>query len=115
MNLKHLVSRCAPQKTRKCQIIVANYIKFTGNLSWHVSFYGNWDNRPPGNLPGSDYGTSSGLSWAFGSSLRTAPPPFNSQECESAGCHSPAERSEAVLPSSGCPLAAQRDRTCTLR
>jgi hypothetical protein len=49
------------------------YIKITGNLSWNLSFYGNWDNRPPGNLPGSDYGTTSGLSWTFGSSLRTAP------------------------------------------
>jgi len=49
------------------------YIKITGNLSWNVSFYGNWNNRPPGNLPGSDYGTSSGVSWTFGSSLRTAP------------------------------------------
>jgi putative salt-induced outer membrane protein YdiY len=49
------------------------YIKITGNLSWNVSFYGSWDNRPPGNLPGSDYGTSSGLGWTFGSSLRTTP------------------------------------------
>jgi hypothetical protein len=49
------------------------FIKITGNLSWNISFYGNWDNRPPGNLPGSDYGTSSGISWTFGSSLRTAP------------------------------------------
>jgi len=49
------------------------YIKITGNLSWNVSFYGNWNNRPPRNLPGSDYGTSSGVSWTFGSSLRTAP------------------------------------------
>jgi hypothetical protein len=49
------------------------YIKITGSLSWNVSFYGNWDTRPPGNLPGSDYGTTSGLSWTFGSSLRTAP------------------------------------------
>jgi hypothetical protein len=49
------------------------YIKITGNLSWNISFYGNWDNRPPGNLPGSDYGTTSGLSFTFGSSLRTAP------------------------------------------
>jgi hypothetical protein len=49
------------------------YIKITGNLSWNISFYGNWDNRPPGNLPGSNYGTSSGLSWTFGSSLQTAP------------------------------------------
>jgi hypothetical protein len=49
------------------------YIKITGNLSWNISFYGNWDNRPPGNLPGSNYGTSSGLSWTFGSSLQTTP------------------------------------------
>jgi hypothetical protein len=44
-----------------------------GQLSWNISFYGNWDNRPPGNLPGSNYGTSSGLAWTFGSSLRTTP------------------------------------------
>ena len=49
------------------------YIKIISNLSWNVSFYGNWDSRPPGNLPGSDYGTTSGLSWTFGSSLRTTP------------------------------------------
>jgi len=49
------------------------YIKITGNLSWNFSFYGNWDNRPPVNLPGSNYGTSSGLSWTFGPSLRTTP------------------------------------------
>jgi Protein of unknown function, DUF481 len=42
------------------------YIKLTGNLSWNVSVYGNWDNRPPGDLSGSDYGSSSGLSWTFG-------------------------------------------------
>lgn len=45
---------------------VGYYIKITGNLSWNVSFYGNWDNRPPQNFSGSDYGTSSGLSWTFG-------------------------------------------------
>ena len=49
------------------------YIKITGNLSWNLTFYGNWDNKPPANLPGSDYGTTSGLSWTFGSSLRTSP------------------------------------------
>jgi len=52
---------------------VSYYIKITGNLSWNVSLYANYDNRPPGNLPGSDYGTSSGLAWTFGSSLRTTP------------------------------------------
>jgi hypothetical protein len=49
------------------------YIKLTGHLSWNVSLYANVDNRPPGNLPGSDYGSSSGLSWTFGSSLKTTP------------------------------------------
>jgi putative salt-induced outer membrane protein YdiY len=48
-------------------------VKIIGNLSWNISFYGNWDSRPPGNLPGSDYGTTSGLNWTFGSSLRTTP------------------------------------------
>jgi hypothetical protein len=42
------------------------YLKVLGNLSWSVSFYGNWDNRPPDGLAGSDYGLSSGLSWTFG-------------------------------------------------
>ncbi len=45
---------------------VSYYIKITGNLSWNVSFYGNWDNQPPPTFVGSDYGTSSGLSWTFG-------------------------------------------------
>jgi hypothetical protein len=42
------------------------YIKLFSNLKWNISFYGNWDNRPPPGLSGSDYGTSSGLSWTFG-------------------------------------------------
>jgi hypothetical protein len=42
------------------------YIKIIGNLKWNVSFYGNWDNRPPAGFSGSDYGTSSGLTWTFG-------------------------------------------------
>jgi hypothetical protein len=41
------------------------FVKF-GNLTWNFSFYGNWDNQPPRNLSGSDYGTSSGLGWTFG-------------------------------------------------
>jgi hypothetical protein len=49
------------------------YIKIVSGLSWNISFYGNWDNEPPRTLPGSDYGSSSGLSWTFGSSLKTAP------------------------------------------
>lgn len=42
------------------------YVKVFSNLTWNVSFYGNWDNQPPANFPGSDYGTSSGLGWTFG-------------------------------------------------
>lgn len=42
------------------------YIKMVSNLKWQVSFYGNWDNRPPPGFSGSDYGSSSGLSWTFG-------------------------------------------------
>ena len=42
------------------------YIKVFGDLTWNFSFYGNWDNRPPPGFAGSDYGTSSGLGWTFG-------------------------------------------------
>jgi Protein of unknown function, DUF481 len=42
------------------------YIKIVSDLSWNFSFYGSWDTSPPANLPKSDYGTSSGLSWTFG-------------------------------------------------
>jgi hypothetical protein len=49
------------------------YVKLIWNLSWNISFYGNWDTRPPANLPESDYGATSGLSWTFGPSLRTTP------------------------------------------
>ena len=42
------------------------YIRLFSDLSWNFSFYGNWDNQPPPTLSGSDYGTSSGLSWSFG-------------------------------------------------
>jgi putative salt-induced outer membrane protein YdiY len=45
---------------------VAYYIKIISDLKWNISFYGNWDNQPPTGLSGSDYGTSSGLSWTFG-------------------------------------------------
>jgi putative salt-induced outer membrane protein YdiY len=42
------------------------YVKIISDLKWNVTFYGNWDNRPPFGLSGSDYGTSSGLTWTFG-------------------------------------------------
>lgn len=45
---------------------VSYYVKLFSNLTWNVSFYGNWDTQPPAHLSGSDYGTSSGLGWTFG-------------------------------------------------
>jgi hypothetical protein len=42
------------------------YIKLFSNLKWNLSFYGNFDNRPPPGFSTSDYGTSSGISWTFG-------------------------------------------------
>jgi hypothetical protein len=50
----------------KANMNASYYIKITGDLSWNISFYGNWDNQPPPHFSGSDYGTSSGLSWTFG-------------------------------------------------
>lgn len=42
------------------------YLKLYSNLNWNLSFYGNWDTRPPFGLPSSDFGTSTGLGWTFG-------------------------------------------------
>jgi hypothetical protein len=42
------------------------YVKLWSNLTWNISFYGNWDNQPPPTFSGSDYGSSSGVSWRFG-------------------------------------------------
>ncbi len=40
-------------------------IQIVSNWWWNISFYGNWDNRVPVGLTGSDYGTSVGLSYSF--------------------------------------------------
>ncbi len=44
----------------------SDYINLVKGLKWNLSFYGNWDSRPPPGFPGSDYGTSAGVSWTFG-------------------------------------------------
>ena len=44
----------------------AYYLKLFGEIDWNISFYGNWDNQPPMHFSGSDYGTSSGLTYSFG-------------------------------------------------
>jgi hypothetical protein len=42
------------------------YFKMFGKVDWNLSFYGNWDTRPPPHFEGVDYGSSTGLSWTFG-------------------------------------------------
>jgi len=42
------------------------YLKLFSNLNWNVTFYGDWDNQPPPTFSGSDYGTTTGVSWTFG-------------------------------------------------
>ena len=42
------------------------YVKIFGDLTWNISFYGNWDNEAPPHFSGSDYGMSAGLGWKFG-------------------------------------------------
>ena len=42
------------------------YIKIWSKFNFNISFYGNWDTRPPHTFSGSDYGTSTGLNWTFG-------------------------------------------------
>ncbi len=45
---------------------VTYYLKLFHTIDWNLSFYGNWDTRPPAHLAASDYGYSSGLNWTFG-------------------------------------------------
>ena len=40
-------------------------IEVINNLWFKFSFYGNWDNRPPANFSGSDYGVSSSISFSL--------------------------------------------------
>ena len=48
------------------KINASYYLKIFGKIDWNLSFYGNWDTQPPANLPASDYGSSTGLSYSFG-------------------------------------------------
>ena len=67
LNVRALVFPALSEPGRVFSSVNATYyVKITGDLSWNVSFYGNWDNQPPLRFSGSDYGTSSGLSFTFG-------------------------------------------------
>jgi Protein of unknown function, DUF481 len=45
---------------------LAYYVKLWSNFKWNASFYGDWDNQPPTGFSGSNYGTSSGITYTFG-------------------------------------------------
>jgi putative salt-induced outer membrane protein YdiY len=40
-------------------------VQIISDLWWNISFYGNWDNRPPEGLVGNDYGTTIGITYTF--------------------------------------------------
>jgi hypothetical protein len=42
------------------------YLKVFGKIDWNFSVYANWDTQPPPHLAGTDYGSSTGLSYDFG-------------------------------------------------
>ena len=42
------------------------FVKIFGDITWNISFYGNWDNEAPPHFSRSDYGASAGLGWKFG-------------------------------------------------
>jgi putative salt-induced outer membrane protein YdiY len=46
------------------------YVKLWGELNWNLTFYGNWDTRPPPGFVKSDYGATSGLSVTLGTPIR---------------------------------------------
>lgn len=66
----NIVATVAPALTQPgrlfAKINTSYYLKLFGKVDWNLSFYGNWDTQPPANLPASDYGSSTGLSWTFG-------------------------------------------------
>lgn len=49
----------------RTSVNTAYSIEIISNLWFKISFYGNWDNRPPATFSGSDYGTTSSISWSF--------------------------------------------------
>jgi len=40
-------------------------IELVKDLYWKLSIYENYDNRPPGNAPGNDFGTTTSFGWTF--------------------------------------------------
>ncbi len=65
-----LTATAAPAFTERGRVFskinTTYYLKLFGKIDWDLSFYGNWDSRPPEHLSGADYGSTTGLSWNFG-------------------------------------------------
>ncbi len=43
----------------------SSHLRIARDLYWDVSYYLNYDSRPPSDTPQTDYGLSSGLGWTF--------------------------------------------------
>lgn len=50
----------------RSNVDVTYKIQIFSNFWWNLILYSNWDSRPPAGLKGSDYGTSSGITYSFG-------------------------------------------------
>ena len=46
------------------------FVKVWGKLNWNLTFYGNWDTKPPPGFAASDYGTTTGISIDFGNPIQ---------------------------------------------
>lgn len=66
LNPQRWMDKLSEPGRMKFNVKATYYLKVTGNLSWNVSFCGNWDNRLPARFSRGDYGSTSGLSWTFG-------------------------------------------------
>jgi hypothetical protein len=49
----------------RLDVNASSRLRIARDLYWNVSYYLNYDSRPPDNVPQSDDGLSSGLGWTF--------------------------------------------------
>ena len=50
LSLISLLKGWPENKMRREVLMVTDGVDRLRNLSWNISFYGNWDNRPPANF-----------------------------------------------------------------
>ncbi len=49
----------------RLDVNASSRLRIARNLYWNVSYYLNYDSRPPSKTPQTDYGASSGLGWTY--------------------------------------------------